>query len=243
MIVIQVDDKYNPHHPVVAQVPGLPQVLGDATTVGELPMGHSQADKAQSRERILGEAAAQIRDAGLESVSVARLMRSAGLTHGGFYGHFASRDELLAEALQRALVEGAAASRAATSRAGSAAPSFEAFARSYLSRGHRDARASGCAVAALAADAARAEAPVRAVMVEHVERFIARAAELAGSGDAEAMFAVSAMVGGLLLSRVLVDGERSDAMLKAVRAGLAEWAASADAPDDPDPVGRSPKAG
>ncbi|MEK8050523.1 helix-turn-helix domain-containing protein [Ideonella sp. DXS22W] len=199
-------------------------------------MGHSQADKAQSRERILREAAAQIRDAGLESVSVARLMRSAGLTHGGFYGHFASRDELLAEALQRALVEGAAASRAATAaaatsaaptKAAAPAPTFDAFARSYLSRGHRDARASGCAVAALAADAARAEAPVRAVMSEHVERFIARAAELAGSSDEEAMFAVSAMVGGLLLSRVLVDADRSDAMLKAVRAGLAERAASA----------------
>lgn len=201
-------------------------------------MGHSQADKAQSRERILREAAAQIRDAGLESVSVARLMRSAGLTHGGFYGHFASRDELLAEALQRALVEGAAASRAATAataatakvaaaKVAAPAPGFDAFARSYLSRGHRDARSSGCAVAALAADAARAEAPVREVMSEHVERFIARAAELAGCSDEDAMFAVSALVGGLLLSRVLVDGDRSDAMLKAVRAGLAERVASA----------------
>lgn len=184
-------------------------------------MGHSQAEKAQSRERILHEAAAQIRDAGLDSVSVARLMRSAGLTHGGFYGHFASREDLLAEALQRALEDGAAASRVATARAARATPGFEAFVRSYLSRAHRDARASGCAVAALAADAARADAPVRAVMSEHVERFIARTAALAGSGEEEAMFAVSALVGGLLLSRVLADGGRSDAMLKAVREGLA----------------------
>jgi len=62
-------------------------------------MGHSQADKARSRERILSQAAEQIRDGGLQSLSVAKLMRSANLTHGGFYGHIASRSELLAHAL------------------------------------------------------------------------------------------------------------------------------------------------
>lgn len=191
-------------------------------------MGHSQADKAQSRERILSEAAAMIRDAGLESVSVARLMRSAGLTHGGFYGHFASRDDLLAQALERALVDGAAASRAA-SRAGSRAGgnAYEAFVRSYLSRAHRDARQQGCAVAALAADAARADAPVREVMSGHVERFVARVGELAGADDDQALFAASALVGGLLLSRVFTDARRSDAVLKAVRAGLAKADAGA----------------
>ncbi len=71
-------------------------------------MGHSQADKASSRERILKEAAAQIREGGLESVSVNKLMRSVNLTHGGFYGHFSSRSELVAQALERALVEGEA---------------------------------------------------------------------------------------------------------------------------------------
>ena len=69
-------------------------------------MGHSQAEKAQSRERILSEAADQVRDAGLESIGVGKLMRSAGLTHGGFYNHFESRADLLAQALERALVDG-----------------------------------------------------------------------------------------------------------------------------------------
>src|SRR5579864_6885609 len=75
---------------------------------GDSPMGHSQAEKAESRERILAEASRQVRRDGLESVSVGSLMKSVGLTHGGFYGHFESRSALLAEALERALVEGEA---------------------------------------------------------------------------------------------------------------------------------------
>src|SRR5271166_4130463 len=82
-------------------------------------MGHSQAEKAQSRERILAEASRQVRHGGLESVSVGTLMKSVGLTHGGFYGHFESRDTLLAEALERALLEGEA--KGGANRSGSPA--------------------------------------------------------------------------------------------------------------------------
>ena len=66
-------------------------------------MGHSQAQKADNRERILALAAAHIRAHGIDSLSVAPLMDAAGLTHGGFYGHFASRDALIAAAIVRAL--------------------------------------------------------------------------------------------------------------------------------------------
>ena len=78
-------------------------------------MGHSQADKARSRERILRKAADAVRDTGLESVSVGKLMRSVDLTHGGFYNHFESRSDLLAQALERALLEGARTAAASTS--------------------------------------------------------------------------------------------------------------------------------
>ena len=203
MSVMLMHDTYNP---VCQSVPM------------EGSMGHSQSDKAQSRERILTEAAAQIREGGLESVSVARLMRSVNLTHGGFYGHFASRSELLAEALERALADGAAASRAAA--APLRAAGTDALVRSYLSRSHRDSRKQGCAVAALASDVARADEPVRAVMAAHLERFIARVAASQGSDEDEAMLTVSALVGGLLLSRVLTDPKRSDALLRAVKNGL-----------------------
>ena len=71
-------------------------------------MGHSQAEKAENRERILAEASRKVRRDGLESVSVGTLMHGVGLTHGGFYDHFDSRSALLAQALQRALAEGQA---------------------------------------------------------------------------------------------------------------------------------------
>lgn len=175
-------------------------------------MGHSQAEKAQSRERILAEAARQVRDGGLESVSVGTLMKSVGLTHGGFYGHFESREALLVEALERALLEGEA-------RAGAngAPATFSGIVRSYLSRTHRDTRDSGCAVAALVSDVARADAASRDVMAEHIESFIETVARSLGGDDERAVLAVSAMVGALTLSRVVVDPARSNAILKGVR--------------------------
>lgn len=177
-------------------------------------MGHSQAEKARSRERILAEASRQVRDGGLESVSVGALMKSVGLTHGGFYGHFESRDALLAEALERALQESVA--KAGESRSGSPA-SFESIVRSYLSRSHRDARDSGCAVAALVSDVARADATARDVMTPHVETFVGTVSRALGGDDERAIVAVSAMVGALALSRVVADPARSDAILKTVR--------------------------
>src|SRR5271156_5229779 len=69
-------------------------------------VGTSQADKAVSHRRIVTAAAARIRRAGVDGLSVADLMREAGLTHGGFYRHFGSRDDLVAEAIERALHEG-----------------------------------------------------------------------------------------------------------------------------------------
>lgn len=177
-------------------------------------MGHSQAEKARSRERILAEASRQIREGGLESVSVGALMKRVGLTHGGFYGHFESRDVLIAEALERALSEGEA--KTGAGRAGGRAP-FADLVQGYLSRSHREARDSGCAVAALVCDAARADAAPRGVMSEHVETFFDSVAQSLGGDEEAALVAVSAMVGALALSRVTADPERSDAILKAVR--------------------------
>ena len=180
-------------------------------------MGHSQAEKAHSRERILRQAADQVRDAGLESISVGKLMRSVDLTHGGFYNHFESRSDLLAQALQRALIEGRKSSLAGADP--DAAPrSFEAMVRSFVSRAHRDARTSGCAIAALASDVARADESSRAVMSEHIDDFVAQIARsLRSQDEGDAMLAVSAMIGALLLARVQVDPKRSDALLKSVR--------------------------
>src|SRR5689334_9471211 len=164
-------------------------------------MGHSQAEKAKSRERILEAAARQIREGGPDSVNVSRLMHAAELTHGGFYGHFASRSDLLAKALERALEAGEA--RAKSTSPGQDGPrGFAAFVRSYLSRAHRDAPGDGCAIAALVSDVRRADEASKAVMAEHIESFIASAGRRLGTGDeAQAITAVAAMIGALTLSR------------------------------------------
>lgn len=180
-------------------------------------MGHSQADKALSRERILRRAADAVRDTGLESVSVGKLMRSVDLTHGGFYNHFASRSELLAKALERALVEGAKSATASMKTSG-APRSYETRVRTYVSRAHRDARTSGCAIAALASDVARADTASREVMSAHIDDFVDQLADsLHRQDEGDAMLAASAMVGAVLLSRVQTDPKKSDALLKSVR--------------------------
>ena len=180
-------------------------------------MGHSQADKAQSRERILRKAADAVRDTGLESVSVGKLMRSVDLTHGGFYNHFESRSDLLAQALERALVEGGRTATASM-KPGDAPRSYETRVKGYVSRAHRDARTSGCAIAALASDVARADVASRAVMSAHIDEFVAQVVQsLHGQDEGDAMLAVSAMVGAVLLARVQTDPKKSDALLKSVR--------------------------
>jgi TetR/AcrR family transcriptional regulator, transcriptional repressor for nem operon len=179
-------------------------------------MGHSQAEKAQNRERILSEAARQIREAGLESLSVGALMGRANLTHGGFYRHFASRAELIAQALGRALQDGEAKGRAFDDPG--RLPKASAMVKRYLGRAHRDAPETGCAIAALISDVGRADADCRAVMEPHIEDFIAKVARVLGSeSEDEAILAVSAMVGALAISRVITDPGRSDAILRAVR--------------------------
>lgn len=186
-------------------------------------MGHSQADKNKSRQRILNEAATQIRDTGLDALSIGSLMQRVNLTHGGFYGHFGSRAELIAAALEQALAAGEAAARA--SRDPDKPVSVNSMARSYLSRTHRDARKSGCAIAALISDVGRADPECRKVMEPHIEAFIAKTAETFGDDDDDrAIMAVSAMVGALAISRVLTDQKRSDAVLRAVRDGIVAMA-------------------
>ena len=177
-------------------------------------MGYSQGDKARSRRRILAAASRQIRKHGLQSLSIGKLMQSANLTHGGFYGHFADRDALIAEALAQALRDGAASAHEAHGDR-----SLNSRVRSYLSRAHRDAPESGCAIAGLGGEAAREGREVRAVMTPHIASFI-EAIERSLSGPASrerAVAIVSMMVGALTLSRVTDDGALSDEFLRTAR--------------------------
>ena len=184
-------------------------------------MGHSKAEKAISRERILSAASMRIREAGLESLTVGELMKSVNLTHGGFYGHFDSRADLIAAALERALAEGEESSALHTSKHGQA--SVKSIVNSYLSPAHRDRPANGCAISALAGEVSRADPQVRAIMAEQLDRSIETIASVFGDAEQAEQFAEAAwatMIGGIVLSRVYADKARADAVLASTRRAI-----------------------
>ena len=131
-----------------------------------------------------------------------------------------SRSDLIAQALERALLAGRAQAQAA--RDPNKPRTFSAMVRSYLSRTHRDSRSTGCAISALVSDVGRADAQSREVMERHIEDFILAVSTAIGDDDdGRAIAAVSAMVGAIAISRVLTDQKRSDAVLRAVRENIA----------------------
>lgn len=172
-------------------------------------MGHSQADKARTHERIVEIAARKLREDGLEGIGVAELMKEAGLTVGGFYKHFGSRDELVAEALDLAL-----------SRWADKPPAdFATLMQTYLSPTHRDAPGAGCAFAALGPDIARGEERLRDVATDHLKRNLDMLTSLLGD-RANAILAYGAMIGALSLARLAGDETLSREILETVAAKL-----------------------
>lgn len=178
----------------------------------------------QTRTKILKEAAGAIRAKGPEGVGVAALMKQAGLTHGGFYAHFASKDALVAEAIGLMFEEARGRfDRAMAERDPRAALSnYVAF---YLSAGHRDARTRGCPVAALSGDMARLAPEARIRFAEGaatLSGWLGDALGRLGTPDAPAAgrSMLSELVGALLLARTATDPEESDAILTASAASI-----------------------
>jgi TetR/AcrR family transcriptional repressor of nem operon len=182
-------------------------------------MGHSRDDKARSHERIVEIAAARIRESGTTGPGVAELMKAAGLTHGGFYKHFDSRDDLVAEAVEHALHDNDGYMATLTAGAADAHEALERFVEWYTSAEHRDAPAAGCAVVSLGADAPRADQRVRAAYTGQVERYLVHLEELLGDRQ-RAAAALSTLVGGVLVARAVGRGELSDEILAAARAAV-----------------------
>ena len=181
-------------------------------------MGHSQADKAETHERIVRRASKRFREAGLDGIGVADLMKEAGMTVGGFYKHFPSRADLVIEALQAAFAEREA-------HIEKRRPSFAELTDAYLGLDHRDNPGVGCAVGALLGDAARSSERIRAVYTEQVNRDIGNMASRLDSKEpsakrAQAIFAFSALVGALGLARAVSDEAFSLEILETVRALL-----------------------
>ena len=135
----------------------------------------SKEQMAENRARILDAAAALFRERGFAGIGVADLMKAAGLTHGGFYGHFASKEELMARASERALAGSLGGWRRLVEQAPDDA--LRRIVRSYLSEAHRDHPEQGCAVAAHGADVARQGSEVRASVAHGVGAHAALLAE------------------------------------------------------------------
>ena len=126
-------------------------------------MGHSKAEKVKTHKRIVAIASKRFREEGLAGVGIAELMKQAGLTVGGFYKHFASRDDLVAEALVSALEMWKRQINAAASGGGPPV-TYKSLVGDYLSEAHRNHPGTGCPVSALAGDIARSDKQTRALV-------------------------------------------------------------------------------
>ena len=174
--------------------------------------------KEESHERIVEAASRAIRRSGYDGTGVADIMKEAGLTHGGFYAHFDSREAMLAEAAEHARAEAIARS----ARVAAAAPpkqALRAMAEAYLSKAHLESAELGCAVVALGSEMPRQAPRVRRAATRHIKEMIdlvARESPDWGKRGAHerALVSVSVMVGALMLARA-VDDPRLSAELRA----------------------------
>jgi TetR/AcrR family transcriptional regulator, transcriptional repressor for nem operon len=195
-------------------------------------MGHSKASKASTHARLVETAAARFKERGVDGISLADLMKDLKLTHGGFYKHFGSRDELVTEALELALNQSGQAMRERLFDGEK--PDIAGFVDFYLDEAHRDQRAGGCAVAALAGDAARKSTEVQAQFREQIERNLdilsealgSRSAEDAGESRASALLVLSTLYGALMMARAVGDSALSREVLRTVRRRVLEISGS-----------------
>lgn len=188
----------------------------------------SQEQKAQNRSRILTEAGRLFREKGFDAVSVAEVMQAAGMTHGGFYGHFRSKDDLVAQTIAHAV-----GSQSATE-------DISAWIDTYLSEPHRDHPDLGCAMAALAGFMRQQAPEARASMAQVLGAQIGTLTEIMPGEDPAkrrraAIGSWSAMVGALILARSIDDPALSDELLAETRA----WIDERKLPDQPNPAQKS----
>ena len=182
------------------------------------PAGHKQ----QSRERILNAAADLFRRRGIAATGLDSVMGAAGLTAGAFYVHFRSKDALIAAAVAKAGER--AQERWLTPLEGLAGRAWaRAFLARYLSEEHRDDLESGCSVPSLASEIVRSGTPARRPFEQRLRGFFDLVAAHTGAGDAagreRAVAAIALSVGGVLLSRVVLDRKLSSEILTACRTG------------------------
>lgn len=177
------------------------------------------AAKQASHERIVAVAARAIRKTGYDGTGVADIMKQAGLTHGAFYAHFASRDAMLAEAADRAGAESVAAAADVVAHA-PPAQALAAMLRAYLSKAHVAHPEVGCPVAALGSEMPRQAPEVRRAATRRIKEMVdlvARQSPDWGQPGAheQALVTVATMVGAVVLARAVDEPGLSDAICHA----------------------------
>jgi TetR/AcrR family transcriptional repressor of nem operon len=192
-------------------------------------MGYSKAQKARTHKRIVAIASKRFREKGLAGFGIAELMKEAGLTVGGFYKHFDSRDDLVAEAVNSAF--GGWKRQVEAARAGGRRLSYEKLIHDYLNQAHRDDPGTGCAYSALAPEIARSDKRTRALASEQIRNDIQLIAGLLpaedkGAARARAILTFSALVGAMSLARAASDEALSQEILNTVAGHLKNFASN-----------------
>ena len=191
-------------------------------------MRYGSEHKQETRRKILDIAGKRIRREGVEAVGVASLMADCGLTHGGFYAHFKSKDELVAAALDQGMCE---SSDRIFAHADQAEDKLGAYIRAYLSPHHRDQAENGCAFSALAPELSRGASPVRETVAARLDPYLDRIGRLLPPSNANTTDPVSArrqatalfslLMGSLQLARLTEDRTLSDSILESgIKAAL-----------------------
>ena len=180
---------------------------------------------AQNRQRIVETAAQLFREKGFDGVSVAELMEHAGLTHGGFYGQFSSKEDLMAQACAKAIQDLEQRWRGLLER--KPKEPLAAIATQYVSTGHRDNPGDGCVLTSLSADAYRQGPQVRSAITDALKGFVSILAGVVSGRTAkarrqQALASCAAMVGAVVLARAVTDEALSEEILEAVRSQTAK---------------------
>ncbi len=183
----------------------------------------SREQAAKNREHVVDTAARLFREKGYSGIGVADLMKEAGLTHGGFYGNFDSKEDLMGAACERAFA--GTGERWGEMIARDPDTALAGIVASYLSRKHVAHPGQGCVMAALGGDMARLSDPLKAVTAAGLRSQIDLLAPLMAGGSAEeqrraAMAAYAGMVGALVLARAVSDAALGDAILAAVQGDI-----------------------
>jgi TetR/AcrR family transcriptional repressor of nem operon len=183
----------------------------------------SRIQEAENHERILDVATRLFRERGIDGISVADLMKAAGLTHGGFYGHFKSKEDLVAQACARAVSRMRQNWTNVIDQA--TGDPLEALAATYLTPKHRDGAGRGCPMAALGSEMARQAAPVRRAFTDELRPFLDYLSRIVqGSSNnlrrQKALAAYAGLVGALIVSRAVDDPGLSNEILSAVAATM-----------------------